>query len=468
MLDGTIRSAAVAGGVAAATVLALTAGETAAIVHTAEVCVLGAAVAVLCAGVFFYVYWHIGGNGSVAWLVAVAVAFALQKLNWFMLMVGDADGADKSMWVHSFQIVVTIVAGSLLVHSDRLPVRWDPLAVGMLLGLTAIGLRIAVLQIPSQALSGTGHAAVLAALGVVGLWNAARLVRAPVLSDDLRRQIAVAMALLTVGQVAAAAGSPETLLLLSAATNTAGSALLLTTAVIRVRLAIADEVSALRVLRGRLDRVNDDLHDGQARLHEIRATLAGLATASELLRRAEISAARREQLHSMTASELRRLDRLVSQTSAIPPAPTELDATLRPIIVRHEADGLPVSWQPSGQVAIARPDDVAEIVNILLSNAGRHAPGEPVHVAVRTAGDSLEVSVADSGPGIDPAVRSRLFTWGTHSSGSPGTGVGLAAARMLAEDLGGRLDLAPSSGRGARFLLSLPALAQAAPQDVSR
>lgn len=449
-------------------VAALAIGGPATSERAAYVCVLAAAVAVLCAAVLFYIDWHVDDDPSMAWLVTVAVAYSLQQVNWFTLLTDGPETADSSVWVYLFQIGVTFGLGTLLVRGDRLPVHWDPLALGLLLGLVVILARIGVLAIPAPSLSVAAYVAVLIGLGVVSLANAARLLLSSVLSPELRHRLALASVFLTVGQVSAATGSPYALLTMSAMANIVGSTLLVTTAVTHARRAVVAEASALRTLRGRLETADHDLHTGKARLHELRATLAGIATATELLQRTEIAPSYREHLHQMTIAELRRLDRLVSDTSAGPVAPTELDATIRPIVVRHEAAGLEVSWQPSGHVVMARPDDVAVIVNVLLSNAHRHAAGQAVRVEVRAVGNTVELSVSDDGPGVDPAVRAWLFSWGAHGPGSPGQGIGLAAARMLAEELDGRLDIAPGTERGARFVLSLPAPVVAQPQDVGR
>lgn len=462
--DGTVRSTAAAGAAAAGILAALMGGGSAVIPRACEVCVLAAAGAVLCASVFFYVQWHIGGDPCVAWLVTVTGAYALQKLNWSTSISEETVSAGAS--VYALQILVVVGLGSLLVHGDRLPVRWDPLALGLLIGLAVICARIGVLEVPVPPLSSAGHAAVLTALGLVGLSNAWRLLRSSVLTVILRRRLALAAVFLTLGQVSVTDGSPLPLLVVGTLANVVGSALLVATAVARTRSAVADEAAALRVLRNRLERVDHDLHTRESQLHEIRSTLAGIATATELQQRPEISPQRREQLHRMTLSELHRLDRLTNDAVRDGEL-TELDATLRPIILRHETDGLRVTWRPSGHVALTRSDDVAEIVSILLANTARHAPGATVRVAVQRVGPELEISVADDGPGVDPAVLGRLFTWGAHGPRSPGQGVGLATARLLAGDLGGRLELAPGP-RGTRFVLSLPAALHAAPQGVGR
>ncbi|MDF1603569.1 sensor histidine kinase [Nocardioides sp. YIM 152315] len=471
--DGAVRSTVAAGAAALLVVAALTAGEAGggadAIGDAATRCMLVSGVAILCAAVFFYIQWHLTQDRLMAWLVTATAAFALQELNWFMLILGDTTNpAAQSTWAALFQIVVTAGLWTLVVCGDRLPVRYDPLCVGMLIGLVLVLLRIARLELALPVPSAVVYAAVVACLGVVGLWNAARLLRAPILTADLRHRIAVATVLLAIGQVTAmSAGSTEWVLFAGAVANTIAAALFLLTAAGRARATIVDEVSALRVLRRRLATVEHDRHTDQARLHEIRSTLAGITTATELLHRAEISRPRRDQLQHMTAAELRRLDRLLGNRSTAAPGPTELDATLRPVVVRHESDGLPIAWEPGGQVVIARPDDVAEIVNVLLSNARRHAAGGIVRLEARTVGDDVEVSVSDDGPGVDPQLRPRLFTWGARGVRSPGEGIGLASARLLAEGLGGHLRFDPAPGRdGARFVLSLAAAAHPACLDV--
>jgi signal transduction histidine kinase len=68
---------------------------------------------------------------------------------------------------------------------------------------------------------------------------------------------------------------------------------------------------------------------------------------------------------------------------------------------------------------------------------------------------AVSVVVSDSGPGISPEERERIFRpfW---SRDGGGTGLGLAIARELAVALGGRIDLRSEPGLGARFELLLP------------
>jgi signal transduction histidine kinase len=68
----------------------------------------------------------------------------------------------------------------------------------------------------------------------------------------------------------------------------------------------------------------------------------------------------------------------------------------------------------------------------------------------------VSVAVEDSGPGVSPAERERIFR-PFYSRDGGGTGLGLAIANELAGALGGRIRLKSEPGRGSRFELVLPA-----------
>jgi signal transduction histidine kinase len=146
-----------------------------------------------------------------------------------------------------------------------------------------------------------------------------------------------------------------------------------------------------------------------------------------------------------------------------PPEIVDLEA-----VVRDEAGRLalrvtvPVDVDialPPGRAAIAgQPEHLARVVRNLLENAVRHARAA-VSVSLRVAGGELEMVVADDGPGIGPADRSRVFDRFTRlddarSRDEGGSGLGLPIAREIVEAHGGRISI--GDGPGGRLVVRLP------------
>jgi signal transduction histidine kinase len=124
------------------------------------------------------------------------------------------------------------------------------------------------------------------------------------------------------------------------------------------------------------------------------------------------------------------------------------EARNRGIEYTQELDGAPV--------IVSDGDRVLQIISNLLSNAFRWTPdGGRIDLALTSSNGNVTVDVEDSGPGIAPAERDRIFRpfWSTDGRG---TGLGLPIARELAVALGGRIELDTELGRGSRFRLVLP------------
>jgi len=125
------------------------------------------------------------------------------------------------------------------------------------------------------------------------------------------------------------------------------------------------------------------------------------------------------------------------------------EARRRGIEYRCQVDAKPV--------IVSDGDRVLQIISNLLSNAFRWTPdGGRVGLELSATDGTVYVVVDDSGPGIRPSERERIFRpfW---SRGGGGTGLGLAIANELALALGGHLRLESSAESGSRFELALPA-----------
>jgi signal transduction histidine kinase len=135
--------------------------------------------------------------------------------------------------------------------------------------------------------------------------------------------------------------------------------------------------------------------------------------------------------------------------------------------LRHVADGrrvrLAADLSPCPRVW-ADPDKVHQILTNLLANAIKFSPpgGQvTVMVAPDTCG-LVRFAVEDTGPGIPPAERERVFDKfyqvGRAEGERPlGTGLGLTIARHLVELHGGRIWVEDAPSGGAAFVLLLPA-----------
>lgn len=194
-------------------------------------------------------------------------------------------------------------------------------------------------------------------------------------------------------------------------------------------------------------------------LHEVRASLAGVATAVRLLVRHDSGLAedRQHRLETMVESELDRLERLLFEPQ---PSAAFVDVglaeVLEPVVLARRVAGQVIDWEPSEAKVRCVKDAVAEAMNILLVNAAKHASGSPVRLDVATVPGAVEVCVSDSGPGIPRPLRSRIFQPGFRGDGSGDHGLGLGLARRLVEAMGGALFLEEGAGPGASFVLRLP------------
>jgi signal transduction histidine kinase len=104
----------------------------------------------------------------------------------------------------------------------------------------------------------------------------------------------------------------------------------------------------------------------------------------------------------------------------------------------------------------ADPGQLRQVFTNLLSNAlDATSPQGEVLVTGKRDGEALELSVEDSGPGVDETIRSRLFE-PLVTAKAKGIGLGLALVKRIIERHGGTIGYQPRSLGGARFVVRLP------------
>ncbi len=122
---------------------------------------------------------------------------------------------------------------------------------------------------------------------------------------------------------------------------------------------------------------------------------------------------------------------------------------------RREID-YSLSGTEAAPVIVSDGDRVLQVITNLLSNAFRWTPdGGRIELRLGAANGVVSVDVVDSGPGIPPSQRARIFE-AFVSQDAEGTGLGLPIARELAVALGGGIELGSNAGAGSRFRLVLP------------
>ncbi len=237
------------------------------------------------------------------------------------------------------------------------------------------------------------------------------------------------------------------------------------------RRALVPIRDSLTAQRGALRRQREFAADAS---HELRTPLTVIRSSVELLRRnatrpvAEVGDALADidaEVQQLTGlvDDLLLLARSDSGAVALERVPLQLDdvaTEAAAALAKPAADaGVRIEVDPAPTPAVGDPARLRQLVTILLDNAIRHSPRDAtVKVAVRPLHDGASLAVEDSGPGVRPEDRERVFDRFWRAPGAPagGTGLGLAIARWIAEHHDGTIAVQASEAGGARFEVRLP------------
>jgi two-component system phosphate regulon sensor histidine kinase PhoR len=165
-------------------------------------------------------------------------------------------------------------------------------------------------------------------------------------------------------------------------------------------------------------------------------------------------------------NDIIRLSRLDEGSVSEERREIEVTAFVRSILeqLRPAAEQKQVSLRLEGEPCRLQtvPQLAQEILGNLCDNAvAYNRPGGSVAVTVTDAPDAVRVAVADTGIGIPPEARERVFERFyrvDRSRSAGGTGLGLSIVRHAAAYLGARVELESQMGRGSTFTVTFPRL----------
>lgn len=130
-------------------------------------------------------------------------------------------------------------------------------------------------------------------------------------------------------------------------------------------------------------------------------------------------------------------------------------------LVRYQSDGAAfhMALDESLPLLFGTRHRLIQVFSNLLLNALQATGGKGeirVSGSVSTAGgaDWLDIAIADNGPGIDDAIRDRIFE--PLFSGGSGSGLGLYIVETIVTGMGGRIGVRSQPGRGTTFVVSFP------------
>jgi signal transduction histidine kinase/CheY-like chemotaxis protein len=208
--------------------------------------------------------------------------------------------------------------------------------------------------------------------------------------------------------------------------------------------------------------------------HEIRNPMGGILSSANELSRTGLDPEQRRlvgtvqscaEFLSCLVEDVLDLAAVEAGAYAVTHLPLEPRALLENVarMLEPKAAGSALSVQVDPSVPAWVEGDPARIQQVLVNftvNALKFGGGTVV-LSARAEGDQWVLAVADDGPGIPREEQENLFVRferlkSARNSAIPGTGLGLALCRALAERMGGSVGLRSEPGCGTMFFLRLP------------
>jgi two-component system, OmpR family, sensor histidine kinase KdpD len=210
--------------------------------------------------------------------------------------------------------------------------------------------------------------------------------------------------------------------------------------------------------------------------HNFRTPLTSIkASVTSLLSERPPNADQSHELLQIMDEECDRLNRLIEEAAEmarLEAGDVELEfasVEVRELVhaamenCRYALGGREVKVQIQNELPPVRADltRAKEVLVQLLDNANLYSEREkPIVVSAESNGNSILISVADQGPGIDPLEQGLIFDKFYRGKDQravvQGTGMGLPIAKAIVEAHGGSINVTSQDGRGSVFSFTLP------------
>ena len=231
-------------------------------------------------------------------------------------------------------------------------------------------------------------------------------------------------------------------------------------------------MAALRAVLAEAERIDGLRESLSAAIYQLEGPINVISSAVAMLARRSQSEPMAQALADAVAAGQAALDNLRSE---IPPARFEereavsMNEVLRDVLELSTrsllAAGIVVNWAPAARLPSlpGYPNRLRAMFKALVDNAleAMNVKGwrdRELNLSTRATRGGIEVLIEDSGPGIPPELRLRVFEpfFSTKKGGGRHLGTGLSAAQQTANDHGGLIQIDDAAGHGCRIRLSFP------------